>query len=231
MRTLLSALALLLVAGPASAQMRGMTAKPYTPADESGGPDDATQAIDLAFQLATYGQDNDDADALLTAAGILIETDYEAVDRQPTIADDAPPATGTAETTPAFEPAALIAEARRLDPSVGARADALNQAAAARGGARGASNGPSTSVWTVAPYTTHTYNIRFNGGQYAAIAVSGDGDTDIDCTVYNGGYSLGGDYSYEDTCYLQWYVPYTTTYTIQLNNLGGMYNSYVISTN
>ena len=229
MRSLLCALALLLTAGTAAAQTRGMTAKPYTP-DDTSASEANTQAIALAFQLATYGRDNSDADALLSAARILIATPYEEVNRTP--ATEGPPASGgAAATAVSLDPADLIAEARRLDPSVGSRADALGRQAAQRG-QRGLAGGPSIGTYILPAYSTHTFNLRYVGGQNAHFAIQGDGDTDIDCTVTNEyGQTVGGNYDLSDTCHFDWYVPYTQTYTFRFDNLGGVWNRYVMDTN
>lgn len=228
MRSLLCALALLVTAGSATAQTRGMSAKPYAPTDTSASESN-TQAIDLAFRLATYGRANADADALLSAARILIATPYEEVDRTPT--SEGPPATGAAATPAAHDPATLIAEARRLDPSVASRADALARQAT-QGGQRGRSGGPSVGTYVIPAYTTQTFTIRYVGGQDAHFQIRGDGDTDIDCTVLDSsGRNIGGAYDYSDTCHFDWYVPYTQTYTFRLDNLGSVYNQYVMDTN
>ena len=229
MRSLLCALALLLTAGTAAAQTRGMTAKPYTP-DDSSASETNTQAIALAFQLATYGRDNSDADALLSAARILIATPYEEVDRTPET--EGPPATGrTAAPAVRRDPADLIAEARRLDPSVASRADALGGQAAQRG-PRGMDGGPSIGTYTLAPYGAHTFNLRFVGGQNAHFRIQGAGYTDIDCSVTNAsGQMLAYEIDLTDDCHFDWYVPYTQTYTFQMNNLGGTQNWYVLDTN
>ena len=231
MRSTLCALALLLAAGPAAAQMRGMTAKPYTPPDSAGGQSDEARAVDLAFQLATYGRANNDADALLSAARILINTSYQISDQAPVTAAATGMAATSAVAAPSIDPADLIAEARQIDASVATRADALGRLAAART-QRGATVGPTVGSYRIDPYQNQTFTWRFAGGEIAEIGLQGSGYTDIDCAVStSNGNVVGYDLSYSDTCYISWYVPYTQTYTIQLSNLGGTSNPYVFATN
>ena len=97
---------------------------------------------------------------------------------------------------------------------------------------RGAVNGPSRTYEVVNGNSTHTYQISFTAGFLAEIAVSGDGDTDLDLYVYdsNGNY-ITGDESYSDDCYVRWRPAWTGRFIVKVVNRGPLYNRYVLLTN
>ena len=70
------------------------------------------------------------------------------------------------------------------------------------------------------------------GGEIAEVALSGDGDTDVDLFIYDeNGNLVAEDRDPGDDCLARWYVKRTSTYTIRVRNQGGVYNNYVIATN
>ena len=97
---------------------------------------------------------------------------------------------------------------------------------------RGAVNGPSKTYEVVNGNCVHTYQISFTANYVAEIAVSGDGDTDLDLYVYD---SLGNlivcDTSYSDDCYVRWVPRWTGRFVVKVVNRGPLYNRYVLLTN
>jgi hypothetical protein len=79
---------------------------------------------------------------------------------------------------------------------------------------------------------TDIYNVTFNGGSRAAVAIYGDGDTDLDLYVYDQNGNLicratgRGD---AEAC--RWTPRWTGPFRIEVRNLGGMSNRYRLATN
>ena len=97
---------------------------------------------------------------------------------------------------------------------------------------RGAVNGPKYSSDVVRAKSTDTYNVSFVKGYLAEVALSGDGDTDLDLYVYDSnGNLIASDTDYTDDCYVNWIPAWTGRYTIKVVNRGGVANRYVLVTN
>jgi hypothetical protein len=100
----------------------------------------------------------------------------------------------------------------------------------ARPGATGA--GWLTHRDRVLAYDTDAYEIRFVGGQAARIVVDGDGDTDLDCRVFDrSGRLVASDTDAPDYCILDWVSQRTGVFRLEIQNLGSVYNEYVVRTN
>lgn len=84
----------------------------------------------------------------------------------------------------------------------------------------------------VEAHDTDAYNVVFRGGQLAAVSVSGDGDTDLDCFVYDEDGSLvAKDDDSTDECRLTFRPQRSMRYRVEIVNLGGVYNAYHLRTN
>jgi hypothetical protein len=96
----------------------------------------------------------------------------------------------------------------------------------------GAVGGPRYGRYRVSADSTQTFTVGFRGGEWARLAVSGDGDTDLDVYVYDWyGNRVALDADYTDDCYAIWYVPRAGMYTIQVVNRGNVYNDYQLVMN
>ena len=105
----------------------------------------------------------------------------------------------------------------------------FNAIAPAFGGAIG---GKQSGTYVIAPYTTHTFQIAFRGGEYASVAVIGDGSTDLDVFIQDAwGRPVDSRNDYTDFCVDVWYVRSAAFYTVTIVNRGGRYNSYGLGTN
>lgn len=97
---------------------------------------------------------------------------------------------------------------------------------------RGAVNGPSRHYDTVKGNCTDTYQVSFIANYLAEIAISGDGDTDLDLYVYDSnGNLIASDTDYSDDCYVSWVPKWTGRFVVKVVNRGPVYNRYVILTN
>lgn len=91
--------------------------------------------------------------------------------------------------------------------------------------------GPKTHVDIVAAFQTDVYNLKFYGKQIARILVNGDGDSDLDCVVLDGGgHVVDSDTDSTDACVLNWTPAWTGPFTLKIVNHGGA-NRYVVITN
>jgi hypothetical protein len=78
----------------------------------------------------------------------------------------------------------------------------------------------------VLAYDTDTWRVWAPSGQTQVI-VDGDGDTDLDCWVYDRfGNLLGSDTDTTDLCIIRFRNPSNGDLTIRVRNLGDVYNEY-----
>lgn len=193
-----------------------------------------TRAVDvvaLAADLADHGYSTNSPLSLLTAAELLMQASPTALTgKQGTTM---PAVTAKSGATVTFEPGAMIAAARSMagdNTSVATLATQLQNRLV--GGSKGAVGGPRSTTDRVLSNTTDVWEIGFRGGERGSIRVDGDGDTDLDCYVYNSaGTLLAYDNDLTDYCVLDWYQASTGTIRLEIRNLGDVYNEYILSTN
>jgi len=76
------------------------------------------------------------------------------------------------------------------------------------------------------------YYETFVGGEMGVVAISGDGDTDLDLFVYDSnGRLVAQGVGLTDHETVRFYVPTTGTYRIVVRNLGNVWNQYGMATN
>lgn len=84
----------------------------------------------------------------------------------------------------------------------------------------------------VPAHSTNTYHWTFVGRELEVLAVSGDGDSDLDLYVYDEyGHLVGKDDDDSDDCLVVFTPRWTGTFTIKVVNRGGYGNKYRIGTN
>jgi hypothetical protein len=90
---------------------------------------------------------------------------------------------------------------------------------------------PGVDADVVRPLGTVTYGDEwFDGGDLAAVTVTGDGSTALSVAVYDeSGNLITSDYGY--TCRLTWYPRWTGRFTIRVRNLGHYSNHFELATN
>lgn len=188
------------------------------------------EQVQLAKQLALYGYDNGSATALIEAARILSGVKLDELDAKVTRGEgnDAESVCGDRGMTPA----ALIADAKKLagdDKQILALADAVNINGS---GTRGAVGGERGMTDVVYGRTYNDYVVAFKKGIIAQVALSGNGNTDLDLYIYDeNGNEIECDNDYSDDCYVSWYPRWTGNYLIRVVNLGTYRNTFTIVTN
>ena len=97
---------------------------------------------------------------------------------------------------------------------------------------RGRSFNPISHWDIVRAGRTDVYRERFEGGKFAEVAISGDGDTDLDLYIYDqNGNRICSDIDYGDQAYCSWWPQRTGSFRIEIINLGSVYNEYMLLTN
>lgn len=191
----------------------------------------AADVVALAADLASHGYRANSPLSLLTAAELLMQASPSALTGKRGTPMPAVAAKSGAAVT--FEPGAMIAAARSMaggSASVTALASQLQNRLA--GGAKGAVGGPRSTTDRVLSNSTDVWEIAFRGGERGSIRVDGDGDTDLDCYVYNSaGTLVAYDNDLTDYCILDWYQASTANIRLEIRNLGDVYNQYILSTN
>ncbi len=224
--TFLIALALAFLPGSAAAQEK----EPVETTPEMV----AVQDIALARQLVLFGQRTGTPEAYIAAARIMIETPisdptYEDTRSETREGAEAAEAADKTEV-PRLRAVELLATARELageSESMLAVIDELEGSMT-----KGREGGPGIDHSRVEAYSSMYYTIRFRAGESAIIEVVGDGDTDLDCYVYDENDNLiDSDTDYTDHCVLIWTPRWTGPFELQIHNLGSVWNAYVLTTN
>jgi hypothetical protein len=99
-----------------------------------------------------------------------------------------------------------------------------------RFGLQGVATGAEIRSGRVPASSSQTYTRFFTAGEPVAIAVSGDGSTDLDlyvtCPLH--AQVIASDTSPGDDCVVRFRAPETGYYRIRVVNLGGVWNDYEI---
>lgn len=192
-------------------------------------------ALRTANELAKYGYSVESASALIEAANILASTPSQVLDAPVEQGEETANETEKTDNVQ-FDPAKLIADAREIageDVALLAMAEKVEaKLAACAEGTRGAVGGPKYAYGTVYAHSYTYYDQQFYANQIAEVAVSGDGDTDLDLFIYDeNGNLIVSDTDYTDNCYVRFCPSWTGYFRIKIVNRGGVYNNYAIATN
>lgn len=78
-------------------------------------------------------------------------------------------------------------------------------------------------------YSSRSFNVECSGGEWTAVSVTGDGDTDLDLYVYDGrGVLIASDTDSSDRCSVLFYAIRGGTFRIVVRNYGDVYNEFRI---
>lgn len=185
----------------------------------------AVQTVATAHALARYGDANKDALALVTAARMLKQVGSRASEAKRV----GPEPKQTKPGDDKFTVESILARARTL---AAGRADVLALADdVEKGGARGSTAGVQRWRELVLSGATDRYQVTFRGGEPAAFAVSGDGDSDLDLYVYDeNGNLICKDEDNTDDALCRWEPKWTGLFVIRIKNRG-VANQYVAAHN
>ncbi len=213
------------MAEPANKGPNGSAQKP------KGAQATALAPQELAVELIAYGRANKSAEALLAAAQILAANPGQATPREKTVEGTVPSAV-EADKKPAILPSAeeLLKEAAALAKGNKPLETAISSTKF--GAARGAAGGRQVTRDRVYPGATDVYKIVFKGREQAQIGVIGDGDSDIDCFVYdeNGGL-IDSDTRTVPGCVLEFVPAWTGPFFVKITNVGSIASRYILVTN
>lgn len=183
----------------------------------------------VSSELARIAEDSRDAILMLAAARLegMAVTEEETRNKTSEGEDE------NAEVEPKPEKADLYALAEEFagtNEQMHAIIEESRSVSAAA--SRGRAGGPGETTNSVLAYHTDSYQIEFGGGRLAEVGLSGDGDTDLDLRVYDEhGNLVCQDLSWDDQEYCSWNPRWTGAFTVEIENLGGIYNVYSLWTN
>lgn len=193
-----------------------------------GNPSKEMEAHRLANQLVRYGYSQQQALPLINALQIMSESQTQTFTGEKVEGEST-----TKESALSFDAKKIIEDARDFadgDENLLAMITKIENESSA--GHRGAVGGPCRQVETLYANRYITYNCSFVANRTAEIAVSGDGDTDLDLYVYDSnGNLIASDTDYSDDCYVRWTPRWTGRYVIKVVNNGGVANRFVLLTN
>ena len=185
----------------------------------------------MANELIRYGYAQQSALPLIQALEIMAETPTQELGSKKETSSAK--ATSKKEEKVSFDFAKILADAKEFADGDEHLLALISKVEAEKAGSsRGAVGGPRRNVDVVYGSSTDTYQINFVAGYLAEIAVSGDGDTDLDLYVYDSnGNLIAKDADYSDDCYVNWVPRWTGRFIIKVVNRGPLPNQYVIMTN
>lgn len=187
-------------------------------------------AIRVATDLAKYGYEAESASALIESANILAGVPTQALEATKE---------NTGVANPTKDEKSLTVESLLADAKVFAAGDETLLAMVAKVEQkyqleliRGRSGGPATDYDRVEARSYVQYYITFRGGEFAEVAVVGDGDTDLDLYIYDeNGNLIDSDIDYTDACYCSFVPSWTGSFRVKIVNRGSVYNRYTLITN
>lgn len=206
----------------------GVSADEHESKPEGEAPQ-AGMDMDLANQLASYGDRNEDALALIVAASIkqgLGSSEADEAEKESEGEGEGEDKDGDGHGNSVED---MLARASEY---AGDNAELAGMIADVEAeGARGDIQGPGCYQDAVLAGYTDIWNITFTPGSNY-IALSGDGDTDLDLYVYDRrGNLICQSLSYYDDEYCSWYQSRTRPIRVEVKNLGYVYNVYDLCTN
>jgi hypothetical protein len=199
--------------------------------DKPEGEATGVPELSMVSMLVDWGRDNSSAEALTAAAQMLSSMPATAEAREKKSEAGEGEAGEKEGPELSLEPQVRLDEAIALADTQGAKKLSKHLAGLTMGN-RGAAGGPKYTVERVKAYETDMYYVTFNGMEYAQIGLSGDGDTDLDLYVYDeNGNQIASDLGSTDDASVSFTPAWTGTFRIEVKNLGGVYNQYVLITN
>lgn len=193
----------------------------------------ALSAIRLANDLIKYGYAQQSALPLIEALQIMNENPTQPMkaEREGTVVDTSK--TNGKNSNVSLDYAVVLASAKEFAEGDDTMLKLIASIEAeGQSSHRGAVNGPSRHYDTINGNSSDTYQVNFVANSLAEIAVSGDGDTDLDLYVYDSnGNLIASDTDYSDDCYVNWVPAWTGRFVVKVVNRGPVYNRYAIMTN
>jgi hypothetical protein len=195
--------------------------------------DDASLAtIRLAGSLAAWARVHEHPGALALAADILDSVPQKDLPKLPkqTRADGGP---ATDDAPAAHMTAQGMREGAKAMCGDDQAALAVLVALADMGAtAKGRAGGCTRHRDLVQSRTTDIFRMRFRAREWAEIAVSGDGSSDVDLYIFDeSGNLIASDTDRTDQCFVRWVPSWTGEFRIEVRNLGDDANSYTLYTN
>ena len=208
--------------------------KKDTANEQEKAADDQEKATnrDIAYlrvsgELAQLAHDSKDAILMLAAARLEAMAATEEVSRDKTSEGD----TAKADTESKPEKGDLYTLAEQF-AGTNEALHTLIEDSKASVATKGAVGGSKSGYTSVLAHDTDIFRITFRGGEWAEVAIIGDGDTDIDLYVYDeNGNLVDSDTDGTDVAYCSWISRWTGTFRIEVKNWGRVYNRYRMMTN
>ncbi len=189
----------------------------------------AVHDIALARQLMLYGHRTGTAEPYIAAARIMIETSTSEP-KYERRAEGEQASESEKTGIPGLNLIQLLRTARELAGDDENMLAVISDLEASM--TKGRVDGPGMANDRVEAYASIYYETAFRGGEVAIFEVVGDGDTDLDCFVYDEyGTLIVSDTDYTDHCVLIWTPSRTEAYSVVVKNLGGVWNGIVVTTN
>ena len=185
------------------------------PSQETG----VVKTLQLAFDLAKYGYENDSPVALLQAAEIYATVSTQKADKGTKEGEETTAEEKNAQKEP-FTAEKLIADAKKMagkDKTVAALAKDVERKA--KKSTRGAVGGAKYDYDWLYGGNTCTYTVNFVAGTYCEVGVNSVSGYDFDIFLYDQwGNLCFSENSYAPSGYIWFYPNYTGPYKVVIKN-------------
>lgn len=204
------------------------------PNTQGEAPTAEFDALTLAHRVAQYGYTTQNPLCLVTAAQLLSTQPTQKF--VPESSEKGKPSEKSTMTREKSGPVVeldvskLIKDALSMskdDPAIKAMTDKISVSRS-----RGPVGGARMGNTRVEGNSTDRYVVTFKGQERAQVALSGDGDTDLDLYIFDeNNHLVMKDEDGTDDCYVSWTPKWSGKFTIQVKNRGNIYNAYTIVMN
>lgn len=195
-------------------------------------PSEELENLQLANQLAKYGYKTYSANALIEAAKIMSSVNTQELKYESYKQDSITKNQTAKKSKEGYDLESVLAAAKKFAAGDSELLSSIAEIEKANQATRGRVGGPGENYSSVYGNSTDSYEISFIKGELAEIAVSGDGDTDLDLIVYDSsGNQIVQDMDYTDRCYVSWVPKWTGRFIVKVVNHGPILNNYIMRTN
>lgn len=184
------------------------------------------QQLTMAHELLRLGTEARDPLMVIAAARIYARIQTTEQQRTPTAGAETgtPPSTPTPGLQTAIDTARQLAEG---NAQLLALVDGIAPAAA-----RGRTRGPGVARAWVSPGRVVSYTETFRGGEWASIAIAGDGMSLLNLVVFDeNGNRICMARRYGDRQSCGWTPNWTGPFRVEVHNVGGNATNFVLETN
>ena len=190
----------------------------------------STEDLMLAYKLAHYGYRTKSPESLLVSAQILLDTPAQRgeLEKKTEREEGALSEKKQFEHDPVSDPVKLLEDARAMAIDNKALLILIEEEKPVV--LRAPVGGPTFHTDIVSGHSTDIYEVKLSGEEPTNIGIQGDGDTDLDCFVYDdNGHLIDSVENLSDTCSFGFTPLWPGQFTLRIRNRGKVNNQYILA--